>query len=108
MRIEFENGSVIECPGRNQPKEWRVVRGMQSKNPIFIIGDEELKKKDELIKLLDDNGYVQAEIPADNELLDAVVGYNHDPETHNYNRAERRRIIKAAKKLERKYGKKGR
>lgn len=107
MRIEFENGSVIECPGRNQSKGWRVVRGMMSEKAMFM-EDKEAEKKDELIKLLNNNGDIQAEIPADNELLEAIVGYSHDPETHNYNRAERRRIIKAAKKLERKYGKKGR
>jgi hypothetical protein len=58
------------------------------------------------IKFLDKDGIEQASIPAHSDLLNAIVGYNHDPQTHNYNRSERRRIIKEAKRLDKKYGKK--
>lgn len=85
MKIEFENGSSINSP---DPEEG-VTRGMGSKN----------------IQFLKPNGEVEATIPNDNELLHAIIGYEHDPETHNYNRAERRRIIKAAQELEKKYRK---
>lgn len=64
-------------------------------------------KQDEMVKFLDANGNVEAEIPAYSDLLNAIVGYEHDPQTHNYNRAERRRIIKAAKELEKKFKRKG-
>lgn len=126
MRIEFENGSVIEWAGRSQAKDHKVIRGDGSKN-IWYFHDDETERKDEelrmkeeikyligygnnneeekeqLIKLLNANGKVEAQIPNHSELLNAIVGYEHDPETHNYNRAERRRIIKAAKELEKKY-----
>lgn len=62
--------------------------------------------KEEVVKFLDKEGNVEAEIPTHTNLLDAIVGYEHDPQTHIYNRAERRRIIKAAKELERKYKRK--
>jgi len=52
------------------------------------------------IKFMNANGEIEGSLPHDNELFAAIVGYQHDPETHNYNRAERRRIIKAAKELE--------
>lgn len=128
MRIEFKNGSVIEWQGRSQAKEHRMIRGASSKN-IQFFHDEEAERKDdelmndekfiigygkeneeqreELIKLLNAHGEVEAQIPNNSELLNAIVGYQHDPQTHNYNRSERRRIIKAAKELEKKYHKKG-
>ena len=62
---------------------------------------EEIKsnrKSETAIKFIDNEGNETA--PVHSELLNKIVGYDHDPETHNYNRAERRRIIKAAKKLE--------
>jgi len=59
------------------------------------------------IKFLDENGNLEAKIPNDSDLLNAIVGYEHDPTTHNYNRAERRKIIKYAKKIDKKYNKGG-
>lgn len=97
--IRFNNGSVIYWP---KPKEGMVIRGMNSKNIEF--GNHE---PEERFKLTDESGNVQADLPANSELLNAIVGYPHDPRTHNYNRAERRRIIKAAKELERKAKKRG-
>lgn len=126
MRIEFTNGSVIEWQGRNKAKEHLVIRGRGSGKMYFFYDDEAIRKddelmnkkeivgiengyqKDELMKMMDQHGNVQAEIPAHSELLNAIVGYQHDPQTHNYNRAERRRIIKAAKELEKKQRRKGR
>jgi hypothetical protein len=58
------------------------------------------------ISFFDKHGNEQAKIPAQSDLLNAIVGYDHDPQTHNYNRSERRRIIKEAKRLDKKYGKK--
>lgn len=60
------------------------------------------------IKFYDKNGDEQASIPGHSDLLNAIVGYDHDPQTHNYNRAERRKIIQTAKRLTRKQSKKGR
>lgn len=68
---------------------------------------EEKRMQSGNIKLFDKDGVEQASIPAQSDLLNAIVGYDHDPQTHNYNRAERRRIIKAAKELEKKYKRKG-
>ena len=57
------------------------------------------------IKFLDENGNLEAKIPNDSDLLNAIVGYEHDPTTHNYNREERRRIIKYARKIRQKTNK---
>lgn len=67
---------------------------------------DESEVREKMIHFLDKNGEVQASIPEHSDLLNAIVGYEHDPRTHNYNRAERRRIIKAAKELDKKYKKK--
>lgn len=59
-------------------------------------------EKETHIKFLDKDGNLEAEIPNDSDLLATIVGYDHDPTTHNYNRAERRKIIKYARKIRQK------
>lgn len=88
IKIEFDNGSSIHWHGRNQSKD--VIRGIMSEDMHYNEGKE--------YKFIDNEG--EETIPMESDILNAIVGYNHNPETHNYNRAERRRIIKAAKKLE--------
>jgi len=62
------------------------------------------------ITISENNGGVEEGItfsmPKERDLLNALVGYEHDPLTHNYNRAERRRIIRAAQKLMKKQNEK--
>lgn len=100
--IEFKDGSKIVILGTEN-----VVRG----KGFFAWPDDAQIIKEEItmdqteLKFLDKEGNEQASIPAHSNLLNAIVGYDHDPQTHNYNRSERRRIIKAAKKLEKKYRK---
>ncbi|QJT70439.1 hypothetical protein [Microcystis phage MaeS] len=115
--VNFSNGSKIILD--DTPEE--VTRG---KSVIFSIhskDDEEFEKIKsnlihqiretesvevmEKIKFMDAKGQETKEA-IHYELLNKLTGYDHDPATHNYNRAERRRIIKAAKKLEK--NKKGR
>jgi hypothetical protein len=91
-KIKLSDGSVLCWAGRNQSKESWVIPPMNM--------EDGYQKKQENIKFVDAEGKIEAELPADNELFEMVIGYPHDPETHNYNRAERRRIIRAAKKLE--------
>lgn len=86
-------------------KKVSLIGRNQSKDVFFFMMKEELEScKVSEIKLIDNEGNETA--PIRSELLNTIVGYDHDPETHNYNRAERRRIIKAAKKLEKQANKK--
>lgn len=65
---------------------------------VFRVGEEMSNKEETYIRFLDADGNLEAEIPNDAELLTAIVGYDHDPATHNYNREERRKIMKFARK----------
>ena len=110
MDIEFSNGSRIEEYDEKKRHEILIVgRGNgkeTAKLKALLEAEAERMKYQGDIKFLDKDGIEQASIPAHSDLLNAIVGYDHDPQTHDYNRAERRRIIKMAKKLDKKYGKK--
>lgn len=117
VKNEFEKGSFIydELNDSKTMKlyicqeEQEPIVGMTNKKALEVLGmkSENGYNKEETLKFMNEHGEIKAEIPADNELLNAIVGYQHDPQTHVYNRAERRRIIKAAKELDKKYKKKG-
>lgn len=111
--IELENGTKIALAGRQQSKQFYIIQEENDMDREKIMGmmnegfGKSSKPNENTIKFMDENGQAQAELPNDNELMNAIVGYEHDPETHVYNRAERRRIIRAAKELERKNRKNG-
>lgn len=88
--------------GKNVAHEDGYMRRIEERNAELkgIIGETPSPSVEKDIKFMDENGDIQAVLPNDSELMNAIVGYQHDPETHIYNRAERRRIIKAAKEIE--------
>ena len=93
--------------GRGSGKNTAFLKAIAERMDDEMMKHENGYKEEETLKFMDEHGEIKAEIPADSELLNAIVGYAHDPQTHVYNRSERRRIIKAAKELDKKYKKKG-